>query len=135
MGEGMKFGREILGLLLIAALVMATTTLATDAWAEPNHTASAPAQSPAGCHAHTGKSLPDSQNSRSPRPAPVSYQCCLTGHDAAAVRASFVPQPSGHCHCQCAHLALRVEPALTACCSRDLMVLSADLPGPTPLRI
>lgn len=131
-GEDMKLGREVLGLLLIAALVMATA-MASDAWAEANHAASAPSQSAAGCHGHSEKSLPDSRNSRSPRPAPVSYRCCLTGHDAAVVRAALVLSP-GHV----TRLALRVEPALTACCSRDsevLMVLSADPLGPTPLRI
>src|SRR5208282_5523741 len=130
----MKFGREILGLLLIAALVTATATLPTGAWAESDHAASAPAQSPAGCHAHAGKRLPDSQNSRSPRPAPVSYQCCLTGHDAAVVRASNSPQPLA----QCSRVDRQFGPSLTTCCLRDLevlMVLSADPPGPTPLRI
>ena len=130
----MKFGREILGLLLIAALVTATATLPTGAWAESDHAASAPAQSPAGCHAHAGKRLPDSQNSRSPRPAPVSYQCCLTGHDAAAVRVSLVPQSSG----QATHIAPGVEPELSFLSDNDLkvaMVLSAHPPGSSPLRI
>jgi hypothetical protein len=130
-GEDMKFGREILGLLLIA--VMATATLATGVWAGADQTASAHSHSAAGCHGYSDKSLPDSQNSRSPRPAPVSYQCCLTGHDAAAVRASLVPQPSG----QVTHLALRVAPALYLV-SGDLkvaMVLSSDPPGSSPLRI
>ncbi|HMD16482.1 MAG TPA: hypothetical protein VKH18_07430 [Terriglobales bacterium] len=135
----MKFGREILGLLLTAALVVATLALPTGAWAEADHAASslllaAPAQRSASCHSHGSKTLPDSQKSHSPRPAPVSYQCCLTGHDAAAVRAFFVPQPSG----QGTQLDLRVEPAPTTCCLRDLevlMVLCADPPGSTPLRI
>jgi hypothetical protein len=133
MNEDMKLGREILGLLLIAAMVMATATLATGAWPGADQTVSAPGQSGAGCHGRSDKRLPDSQNSRSPRPAPVSYQCCLTGHDAAAVRASLVLQPSG----QGTHLALRVEPALYLL-SGDLkvaMVLSSDPPGSSPLRI
>jgi len=137
MFEVMKFGREILGLLLVAALVMATATLATGALAEADHASSplaAPAQRLAGCHAHGGKTLPDSQHSHSPRPAPVSYQCCLTGHDTAAVQASYSPQPSA----QCSYAALQIESALTARCLGELevlMVLSADPPGTTPLRI
>jgi len=139
MGEDMKFGREILELLLIAALVM--STLATGVRAEADHAASssslslaAPAPRSASCHSQGSKTLPDSQKSHSPRPAPVSYQCCLTGHDAAVVRALFVPHPSG----QGTRLGLGREPALTTCCLRDLevsMVLSADPPGSTPLRI
>ncbi|MGA6986976.1 MAG: hypothetical protein WBZ01_13055 [Terriglobales bacterium] len=129
--EAMKYGRKILGLLLTVAL--ATATLATDAGAAADQTASAYGQSAAGCHGYSDKSFPDSQNSRSPRPAPVSYQCCLTGHDAAAVRASLVPQPSG----QITHLALRVAPAWYFL-SGDLKVatvLSSDPPGSSPLRI
>jgi hypothetical protein len=137
MGEDIKFGREILGLLLIAALVM--VTLATGVRAEADHPASslslvAPAQRSASCHSQSSKTLPDSRKSHSPRPAPVSYQCCVTGHDAAVVRALFVPQPSG----RVTRLGLGGEPALTTCCLRDLevsMVLSADPPGSTPLRI
>lgn len=130
----MKFGSTILGLLLITALVIAP--LAMNALAEAGH-ASAPlvgqlaglAERPAGCHAHGGKSLPDS-----PRPAPVNYQCCLTGHDAAVVPASHSPQPSA----PCSRVILQIEPALTVCFSgrlEVLMVLSADPPGTTPLRI
>jgi hypothetical protein len=133
MNEDMKFGRGILGLLLIAAMVMATATLATGAWPGADQTVSAPGQSAAGCHGRSDKRLPDSQNSHSPRPAPVSYQCCLTGHDAAAVRASLVPQPSG----QVTHLALRVVPVFYLL-SGDLkvaMVLSSDPPDSSPLRI
>src|SRR5271156_989865 len=129
--EAMKYGRKILGLLLTVAL--ATATLATDAGAAADQTASSYGQSAAGCHGYSDKRLPDSQNSRSPRPAPMSYQCCLTGHDAAAVRASLVPQPSG----QITHLALRVAAAWYFL-SGDLKVatvLSSDPPCSSPLRI
>jgi len=128
------FGREVLGLLLIAALV---TTMATAAVAEADHASAplaAPAEHPAGCHAPGGNTLPDSQLPHSPRPAPVSYQCCLTGHDAAVVQASHFPQPSA----QCAHAARQIESALTAHCLDGLdvpVVLSVDPPSTIPLRI
>jgi hypothetical protein len=135
MGEDMKCGREILGLLLIAALAMAT--LATGALAEVDHASSplaTPAQPIAGCHAHGGTTLPDSRHSHSPRPTPVSYQCCLTGHDAAVLQTSHSPQPSA----QCSFATLQVETALMAYSLGGLdflMVLSANPPGSTPLRI
>ena len=130
----MKFGLKILGLLLITALVIAP--LAMNALAEAGHaSASFVGQlaglgaRPAGCHAHGGKSLPDS-----PRPVPVSYQCCLTGHDAAVVPASHSPQPSA----PRSRVIQQIKPALTICFLGSLgvlMVLSADPPGTTPMRI
>jgi len=130
--EVTSFAREILGLLLIAAVVTATGAVA-----ETDHASSplmAPAQPAAGCHGHVGETLPDSHLPHSRRPAPVSYQCCLTGHEAAVVEASYSPQPSF----QCSHFIRRIESAPTARCLEGLevlMVLSADPPGTTPLRI
>jgi len=130
----MKCGSKILGLLLIAALV--TATLATRslavAVAVADHAPSAAVdERPAGCHAHGGPSLPPS-----PLPAPVNYQCCLTGHDAAVVPASTSPQPPAQC--QYIRVTLQIESALTAYFLGGLdfsMLLSADPPGTTPLRI
>ena len=96
----MHLRSKILGLLLSAALVMAT--LATSARAEVDHASAsskAGGEVPAGCHGHGGTALsdshlPDSRLPHSPLPSPVNYQCCLTGHDAAAVQASHFAQPS-----------------------------------------
>jgi|ERR1700687_696852 len=127
----MKFGSKILGLLLIAALLLATRSLAV-AIAVADHAPSAAVdERQAGCHAHGGKSLP-----RSPLPAPVSYQCCLTGHDAAVMPASTSPQPPAQC--QYTRVTLQIESALTVYFLGGLevsMLLSADPPGMTPLRI
>jgi hypothetical protein len=120
----MKIASKILALLLTAALAL-TTGLA----AEADH-APAPSGPLAGCHAHSGK-IPHSQR---PLPGPVNYQCCLTGHDAAAVKALHVPQPSA----LGVRLALRVKPASRLSLVSDLkvpMVFSADPPGSPPLRI
>jgi len=131
----MNFARKILGLLLIAAFVVAP--LATGALAESDHASSPlamPAQRPAACHVHGGETHLDSHLLHSRRPAPVSYQCCLTGHQAAVVQASYSPQPSF----QSSHSIRLIESAPTACCLEGLevlMVLSADPPGTTPLRI
>jgi len=135
----MKFGSKNLGPLLTAALVMAT--LATRsfglAMAVADHATSAALdERSAGCHAHGGQSFPLSPLPPSPLPAPVSYQCCLTGHDAAVVPASTSPQPPAQC--QYAPVTLQIQSALTAYSLGDLevsMLLSADPPGTTPLRI
>jgi len=90
-----------------------------------------------GCHAHGGKGLPDSQpHSRFPHTqprAPVSYQCCLTGHDAAVVQPSHYAPPSH----QWIRVTLQIVPALAECSysSEVSKVLSADPPNITPLRI
>jgi len=128
----MKFGSKILGLLLIAALVTATLATRSLAVAGADGAPSAAVdERPAGCHAHGGQSLP-----LSPLPAPVSYQCCLTGHDAAVVPASTSPQPPAQW--QYTQVTLQMQSALTAYFLGGLevsMLLSADPPGTTPLRI
>ena len=134
----MKFARQIPGLVLLAALV--TAMLAAGPWIAANHASgssagllAAPRERPAGCHAHGG-TIPNSQPSHFPQPAPLNYQCCLTGHDVPLVQASHSPQPSA----QCSRLALRVEPALRSFAITDLkvaMVLTTDPPGSPPLRI
>jgi len=130
----MKYAPKILGLLLIAAVVIAT--LATGALAETDH-ASAPlaglSDRPAACHMHGDNTLPDSQLPHPSRPAPASYQCCLTGHDAAVVQTSFSPQPSA----ERVRVAVPIEHELTvSSCGLEVpIVLSADPPGTIPLRI
>jgi len=135
----MKCGSKILGLLLIAALGM--STLARGALTAPDHSSrssagllAAPGERPAGCHAHGGRSLPDSQLPPSAPPAPASRQCCLTGHDVAVVQASHHTPPSQ----PWTRVTVQIAPALTECFLSGpevSMVLSADPPGLTPLRI
>jgi hypothetical protein len=135
----MKFGSKIVGLLLITALLMATLatrSLALAAAVADHAPSAAVDERPAGCHAHGGQSLPLSSLPRSPLPAPVSYKCCLTGHDAAVAPASTSPQPPAQC--QYAQVTLQIESAVTTYFFGGLevsMVPSAEPPGTTPLRI
>ncbi len=133
----MKYESKILGLLLIAALVMATLTTPSSAVtvAAADHAPSAALdERPAGCHAHGGQSLPLSPLPHSPLPVPVGYQCCLTGHDAAVVPDSISLQPPA----QCAAVPRQIESLLTGYFLVDSevsMIPTADPPGITPLRI
>jgi len=123
----MKIESKILPLLLIATLVAAP--LATGALAEPDHASvplAAPAEHPPACHTHAGNPVPHSP--------PVNYKCCLTGHDAAAVRAPHSQQPAA----QPTRVAIQVEPALTVGFLRGLefpRALATDTPSTSPLRI
>ena len=131
----MRFGSKILGFLLIMSLV--TAALPTGTFAVADHSSARSAalgQRPVGCHAHGGKSLPLSPLRHSPLPAPASYKCCLTGHDAAVVPASTSEQPSA----QCTQVPPQIRSLLTGYFLGGLevsMVCSADPPGTTPLRI
>ena len=131
----MKCGLKILGLLLIAAVAIAP--LAAGALAEADNAAALLAglgERPAGCPMHRAKTLPDSQPPHFPRPAPADYQCCLTGHDAAVVPASYSLQPPA----EGTRVTVQIEPAPTVRFLSGLevpIVLSADPPGTTPLRI
>jgi len=139
----MTFAREILGLLLIAALAMAT--LATSALTTAEHASGSDtgllagsSERPEGCHGHSGKSLSDSQLPysvpHSSPSAPASYQCCLTGHNVAAVQASHYTPPSY----QWTRVILQIAPPLTEYVfneSEVSMVVFADPPGMTTLRI
>jgi hypothetical protein len=135
----MKVGSKILGLLLAMSLVTAALPMvALEAAVEGADHGSAPSaalgQRPAVCHAHSSKNLPLSPLPHSPLPAPASYKCCLTGHDAAVVPASTSPQPPA----LSAPVPPQIESALTGYFLGDLevsMLLSADPPGTTPLRI
>jgi hypothetical protein len=131
----MTFASKIVGLMLIAALSVAT--FVTGAWAEADH-ASKPlvglGERAAGCHGHDGEALPRSPLSPSRLPMPMSYQCCLTGHDAAVVQAYHFAQPPS----EVSRLTLQIKPAPTAptMCELEVsIVLYADPRGPTPLRI
>jgi hypothetical protein len=129
----MKYGSKILGMLLSAALVTAALPAGALVLAVADHAPSAAlGERPAGCHAHGGQSLPLSQMPHSPLPAPASYQCCLTGHDAAVVPASTSPQPPS------APVPPQIESLLTGLFLGGLevsMIPSAEPPGTTPLRI
>jgi len=141
----MKFWTKIPGFLLIAALLV--VPLGIGASALPVDRVSAPsgkqhtdsAEYPAGCHMHGGKTLlqsqlPQSQLPRSPLPMPVSYQCCLTGHDAALVQIPYQTQLS----VPNSQVRVQIEPVLTASAFDRLegsTVISTDPPGTTPLRI
>jgi len=131
----MKYGSKILGLLLIAALVTAALPGGTLVLAAADHAPSgALGERPAACHAHGGQSLPLSQMPHSPLPAPASYQCCLTGHDAAVVPASTSPEPPA----PSAPAPPQIESLLTGLFLGGLelsMAPSAEPPGTTPLRI
>jgi hypothetical protein len=132
----MKLAFKIVCLFLIAAL-----TMSTRGWAESNHPSKPPAvpgEGAAACHGHDGAALPHSPLSSpvSPfrLPAPVDYQCCVVGHDAAVVRASYFAQTSA----EVSRVSAQVEPALTVSGFSELEVslfLSAEPPGSTALRI
>jgi hypothetical protein len=138
----MKVGSKILGLLLIAALVMVTPaadarTLADHASASPHRVSSDQRlplpERPAGCHAHGDKN-PYVPPTHSLPPAPVSHQCCLTGHAVAVVQASFHTLTSR----QWTKATLQIAPALTGSSLERLdvsLALSTEPPGMTPLRI
>jgi hypothetical protein len=114
----MKNAPKILGFLLIGVLA-----LRTGVWAEPEQ-APASSQHANACHSH-GRTLPDS-------PQPASHRCCLTGHDAAAVQVSQLPQPSG------ARLAPALQHTSFLYSLNELKIaaiLFAGPPGSPPLRI
>lgn len=126
-----KLGAGILPFLLIVALVMAT--LPDYASASPARRLATPSERPAGCHGHGGTS-PDIPPIHSSPLAPISHQCCLTGHDMAVVPASYHTLPSP----QLAQASLQVVRALSESSFNELdvsMALSADPPGMTQLRI
>lgn len=109
---------SILALLLLAA--SATSLLAAQASAAPGiHD-----EKPAGCHEH-GKKIPLHPSS--------DYACCVAGHGAAVVQASFVPQPQ-----QVSVAFVLTVPALDRSGLDGETVLQAyscTPPGLTPLRI
>jgi hypothetical protein len=142
MVKHMKVGSRILRVLLIATLVMATSL--TSARAEADLASGSPARQlatsgkrPATCHAHgaTSSHVPPAQSA----PAlPVSHQCCLTGHDVAVVQSSFRTPSSERTSERWINANLKIAPVLTLSFFERLsvmIVLPADPPGWTPLRI
>jgi hypothetical protein len=133
----MKFASKISSLLLISALAM--TTLAMGILADVDHASTeltTSGQRPAACHAHGRDSHPNSTppDSIPPRSPRLNYQCCLASHGAALVPASHAPQLLT----PFSRVSLQVEPAPSEHSLSRLevpLVLSADPPGTTPLRI
>ena len=130
---------SIVALSIVAFTIVALTAapLATEAWAEADHASSPLTRSsermPA-CHGHDGATLPRLPHSHPRLPAPESYRCCLTGHDAAVVRTSYLAQPST----EISRAIVQIEPALAISELDRLdisLVLDAYPPGTTPLRI
>jgi hypothetical protein len=64
----MRTFRRVVGVLLLAAFAISS------AGAQVFMVPAAPNRHPAGCHGHA---LP------APEPAPLSYQCCIAGHNHA----------------------------------------------------
>ena len=142
----MEIASKVLGFLLAMALV--TAPLASGAIAA-DHTQPRSAQASSakrmaglderreGCHAHGSRTFPHAPTPHPPSggsPVPGSYQCCLTGHDAAVVQASLSTQPSD----QSVAVALKSEPPLRECALLALEISAALSAGPplrTPLRI
>jgi hypothetical protein len=147
----MRLAREILALLLTAALL-----LTTGAWAGTDHGFVSSVESPtndqstndrpandysAGCHGFGERNLTDSLVPNSPPshrpvrwPAPVRYRCCLTGHDVATVQASYALQPLTLCE----RAVVPIDPALGVHFSdsgKVSTILFADPPGILSLRI
>src|SRR6202140_3031676 len=84
---------RLLAILLAAALVVTAAASNTAASSHSPQTAPAsrtPNGHQAGCH-HPDDALPASHPD--PLPAPVNYQCCIAGHEAAVLHASALPCP------------------------------------------
>lgn len=143
----MQVASRFLALLLATVLLVAsfaTGAFAADSIATSPHPTTPGTAHPLGsgnrcgaCHAHGGMS-PQSPHSQSqspqgPSPTPVSYQCCLTGHNVAVVQASQSPQPSN----RCIHFVSTIASAF-AIRSAEIelsAILYVDPPGMAPLRI
>jgi len=132
--KAMNCGSKILGVMLIAAIVVAPLATAV---AEANNAASrvAPVERSAACHMHDGNTLPVSHHPsppHSPRPVPTNYQCCLTGHNTAVVQSTYTPQPSA----ESTRVTL-LEPSMTECFlpREEVSIVLANPPGSAPLRI
>jgi hypothetical protein len=125
----MKFASKIVGLCLVVTLIAAFAP-ANDAWAEVDrapHSLAVPVESAASCHARGGSESSESQR-------PLSYRCCMTGHDVAVVQASQSPRPIA----RCVRVVSQVEPGLTESTIRAVdgsIILSAYPPSTSPLRI
>jgi hypothetical protein len=86
----------------------------------------------AGCHGHRGGNSPQSAAPHSP--VPVKYDCCLTGHDVAAVAATYQLHPSTFS----ARVSRSVPDTFPSQFSKSSdfpPVSTVHPPGATPLRI
>ena len=122
-----RFAREILALLLVSALL-----LATGAWTADRHRQSD--DHPAGCHAIGGGSLAGSQADHQVPHSPERHECCLTGHDVAAIAVSYSFQPLISAH----RVTVQITPEISTCFldTKSVSMFSfADPPGMTALRI
>jgi hypothetical protein len=148
--EAMRLASKIVGLFLIAALAVTSFAPVASASVDRQPVSSAllsdaghsdaapsdatPSEPAAACHEHQGMPIPPHSPSHSRMPAPTSYQCCLTGHDAAMVRPHQLAQPSTAVLRKAAYIG----PA-TAVSKLDGSEVSeapiADPPNITPLRI
>src|SRR5258708_8002673 len=132
----MKRESKILGLLLITALVTAALPAGSLEAAAADHESAPSAargERPAGCHVHGGKSPSHSPLPYPPLPAPVSYKCCLTGHDAAVVPAAPSLRPPVQYPWTGGTLPIYASlGAYFSLCFEGFVVLSPGPPGPPP---
>jgi hypothetical protein len=132
--EHMRLASKIVRLLLVATLAATTFASTSSANADGQLTsANAPAEQAAACHEHE---VPISHRipSRPPKPESTSYQCCLTGHDAAMVRAHQLVQPPSVPTRMVAHIESAIGVSRLDG-SQVSVAPTADPPNITPLRI
>jgi hypothetical protein len=106
----------------VAALLLIVTVGASAMQSQWITIEAQPTQSSGGCHEHGGK-----------MPAPASYQCCLTGHNAAVLQIPYSPEPF---HVFPIELAGEDSSHKSQAASSDkISVPAAGPPGSNPLRI
>ena len=86
----MHSGWRIIGLVLLITIAIALPG------AQTMPDAAAPASHPAGCHRHG----PMGDGPAIPSPAPVNYQCCVSGHLAALPNVAFTLRSDAALLCQ-----------------------------------
>jgi len=108
--------------LKLAALLMIVTVGASAVQAQWITIQAQPVESSGGCHEHGGK-----------MPAPASYQCCVTGHNVAALQIPYSLEPF---HVIPSELTSeRSCRTFSAASSDKISVPAASPPGCNPLRI
>src|ERR1700688_2796451 len=127
---------RIIAILLAAALVVTAAVSNTTASSHTPQTSPASTTAnnhPAGCHDHDRNDAPLASHPDR-LPAPVNYQCCITGHHAAVLHASDLPWPVT----ECAHFVEQSNPYALPSFPQHFeaaLLLSAAPPLPSPLRI
>jgi hypothetical protein len=109
----------------VFALVLLITIAASLAGAEAHELSTMHAQPPAGCHSH---------GHQAPSPVPVSYRCCVSGHQRAIPGSAYSYGPLVAQGSSC----LATSPAPMLVLRRDSVESvhpSASPPTATPLRI